>query len=249
MSEVSSTVPAVDIRTWTAAEWAAFGAVGALVVYVVLGVIALRQLRETRRLRELEYRPYVTVDFVTDGFVVKLEVKNTGKTPAREVTVRFDQPLQAAPDRRAPNFSLFDSPIPLLAPGRSFRITMGTGPAYFAEGVNLPLTYQVEVEYWDLRLKDKYADPPYPLDLRPHQHTALTMDPMKDMASSLKDMRQLFKGWSSNDGMRVNASDRHSAEKRRDRVDHWFDMRHSFERGGVRAVLKDEAQRLRRWFR
>lgn len=238
----------MDIKAWESAEWAAFGAVGALVVYVVLGIIALRQLRESRRLRELEYRPYVIVDFYFKGFFVYLEVRNVGRNPARDVTISFDKALVPSDDRRSANFSIFDQPIPMMSPGRTIRLPLGSGPAFFEEGQTAPLAYEARAKYADMSGK-KFIDPPLLLDLMPYKHTIAPSDDFADLVSAVREIRNTHKKWTSNSGLKVISTDHLRAEKRRDRFDHWYDVRHAYKEGGVGAVIKDEAQRLRRWFR
>jgi len=239
--------PFVDFRTWEAAEWAAFGGVGALIVYVVLGVIALRQLRESRRLRELEYRPYVIVDFYFKGFFVFLEVRNTGRNPARDVTVSFDKELVPSDDRRAATFSIFDQPIPMMAPGRTIRLPLGSGPAFFKAGQMAPLSYEVQVKYSDMSGK-ALSDPPLLLDLSPYKHTVPPRDDAADLVAAVREIRNTHKRWTSNSGLKVISTDHLRAERHRDRADRWYDARHAFDQGGVRAVIKGEVQRLRRRF-
>jgi len=246
-SDCSPTVTVVDFRTWGASEWAAFGSVGALVVYVVLGVIALRQLRESRRLRELEYRPYVIVDFFFKGFFVFLEVRNTGRNPARDVSVSFDKELVPSDDRRSANFSIFDQPIPMMAPGRVIRLPLGLGPAFFKEGQTAPLSYEVRVKYKDMSGKT-HCDPPLLLDLSPYQHTVPPRDDAADLVAAVREIRDAHKKWTSNSGLKVVATDHLRVERHRDRVDHWYDVRHAYAQGGVRSVVKGEVQRLRRRF-
>lgn len=238
---------AVDFRTWEAAEWAAFGGVGALIVYVVLGVIALRQLRESRRLRELEYRPYVIVDFHFKGLFVSLEVRNAGRNPARDVTVSFDKELVPSDDRRSANFSIFDQPIPMLAPGRIIRLPLGSGPAFFKEGQTAPLSYEVRVKYKDMSGK-AHSDPPLLLDLSPYRHTVAPRDDSADLVAALREIRNTHKAWTSNGGLKVVSTDHLRVERRRARVDHWYDVRHAYLQGGFRAVIQGEVQRLRRRF-
>ncbi len=238
----------MDFRTWEAAEWAAFGGVGALIVYVVLGVIALHQLRESRRLRELEYRPYVIVDFHFKGFFVFLEVRNTGRNPARDVTVSFDKELVPSDDRRSANFTIFDRPIPMMAPGRIIRLPLGSGPAFFEEGQTAPLSYEARVNYKDMSGK-VHRDPPLLLDLSPYKYTVPPRDDSADLVAAVRDIRNTHKKWTSNNGLKVISTDHLRAERRRDRVDRWYDVRHAYDQGGVRAVIQGEVQRLRRRFR
>lgn len=237
----------MDFRTWEASDWAAFGSVGALIVYVVLGVIALRQLRESRRLRELEYRPYVIVDFYFKGFFVFLEVRNTGRNPARDVSVSFDKELVPSDNRRSANFSIFDQPIPMMAPGRIIRLPLGTGPDFFKEGQTAPLSYEVRVKYKDMSGKAR-CDPPLLLDLSPYKHTVPPRDDSADLVAAVREIRDTYKKWTSNSGLKVISTDHLRAERRRDRVDRWYDVRHAYAEGGVRSVLQGEVQRLRRRF-
>src|SRR5262249_58913814 len=78
---------------WTAVSaWAACATVG---IYIVLGLFAWRQVREARKLREEQARPFVMVDF-DPGFLVYLTVENLGRTMARDVSIRFDKPLESS---------------------------------------------------------------------------------------------------------------------------------------------------------
>jgi hypothetical protein len=235
----------VDFRTWEAAQWAAFGGVGALFVYVVIGVIALRQLRESRRLRELEYRPYVIVDFYFKGFFVFLEIRNIGRNPARDVTVSFDKELIPSDDRRSANFSIFDQPIPMVAPGRIIRLPLGTGPAFFEEGQTAPLSYEVRVKYKDMSGK-VHRDPPLLLDLSPYKHTVPPRDDSADLVAAVRAIRDIHKKWTSSGGLKVISTDRLRVERRRHRADRWYDVRHAYDQGGIRAAFRGEVQRLRR---
>jgi hypothetical protein len=239
--------PVVDFRTWEAAEWAAFGGVGALIVYIVIGVIALRQLRESRRLRELEYRPYVIVDFYFKGFFVFLEVRNSGRNPARDVVVSFDKELVPSDDRRTANFSIFDQPIPMMAPGRIIRLPLGSGPAFFEAGQTAPLSYEVSVKYKDMSGRS-HSDPPLLLDLSPYEHTVPPRDDSADLVAAVREIRNTHKKWTSNSGLSVMSTDRLRVERRRERSVRWYEARHAYGQGGFRAVVQGAVQHLRRRF-
>lgn len=212
-----------------------------------LGVIALRQLGESRRLRQLEYRPYVIVDFYFKGFFVFLEVRNTGRNPARDVTVSFDKELVPSDDRQSANFSIFDQPIPMMAPGRIIRLPLGTGPAFFKEGQTAPLSYQVQVKYEDMSGR-AHTDPPLLLDLSPYKHTVPPRDDSADLVAAVREIRDTHKKWTSDSGLKVIATDRLRAERCHDRIDRWYNPRHAYDRGVLRGVLGREIQRLRRRF-
>lgn len=78
------------------------------------------------------------VDHYFKGFFVFLEVRNTGRNPARDVTVSFDKELVPSDDRRSSNFSIFDQPIPMMVPGRIIRLPLGSRPVFFDEGQTDP---------------------------------------------------------------------------------------------------------------
>lgn len=239
----------MDVTNWGSAEWAALGAIAAVVVYIVLGVIALRQLGESRRLRELEHRPYVLVDFYFKGLQVMLEVRNAGRTPARDVEVTFDKPLQASRNHRAADFTIFKSPIPMIAPERVIRLSLGTGPAFFEEGAEVPRSYTAQVKYTDMTGKQKYYDPPLLLDLEPYKNTIPPRDNAGDLVSAVRDLRKTLAGWSSHEGLKVSAIDRHAHERS---VQRWYrhsEARQQLRQGGVARLAQSEWQRFRQRFR
>lgn len=236
----------MELTQWGASEWAAFGAVGAVVVYIVLGWIALWQLAETRRLRELEHRPYVLIDFFFRGQRVMLELRNIGRTPARNVEVHFDKPLVAADSNRAYRFGIFDAPIPMIAPQRTIHLPLGSGPAFFAPEARAPLSYSVTMSYDDMTGKKRYKDPPLLLDLSPYKHTIPPRDSGGEVANSMKEIQRTLKGWSSFDGLMVTAVDRHQQNRSHERWDHYFDAKRILRAAGVRALLRYEKQRVLR---
>lgn len=233
----------MEVTSWSAPDWAAFGAVTAVLVYIVLGVIALRQLRESRRVRELQTRPYVLVDFYFKGLFVMLEIRNIGTTPARNVQVAFDKPLQASDDRRS-NFSIFDSPIPMMAPGRSIRLPMGSGPAFFTEGTQTPLSYIAQIKYTDMTGREKYDDPPLMLNLEPYKHTAAPRDNAGDLVSAVREIRTTLNKWGSHNGLQVVATDRFKNDRRQRRQGAYYDARRTLREGGIKQLWQFEKRRL-----
>jgi hypothetical protein len=233
----------MDVTRWNAAEWAAFGAVAAVVVYIVLGAIALRQLSESKRLRELQTRPYVLVDFYFKGFFVMLEIRNIGTTPARDIEVAFDKPLEASDDRRA-DFSIFDTPIPMMAPGRTVRLPMGSGPAFFKENSSTPLSYVAQIKYTDMTGRKRYDDPPLILDLEPYKHTTAPPDNAGDLVAAVRDIRTTLSKWSTHHGLRVVATDRLKFDRRQNRWDTYYDARRALREGGVKHLWTFGRERL-----
>lgn len=113
----SALAKATDWATVTA--WAAWATVA---VYVVLGIFAWIQVLQARRLREEQARPFVIVDF-EPGFLVYLTVENIGRTMARDVSIRFDKPLESTlsgPPRLHSSRDTVSAAVmgPLPAPGK-----------------------------------------------------------------------------------------------------------------------------------
>lgn len=196
MSEAISRLLPMDIASWGAAEWGAFGQVGALVVAVVAGILVWLQVRQGQRVREDQTRPYVVVDFEFRGMLVMLSVSNIGSTPATAVRVSFDKPLQTpTTSLSSERFSLFDSPISMLAPGRRISVYFGMGPDFFKEDTNVPTQYTAQVTYKDLEGRRPYDDPPMVLDLAPFKWSAVDRDDLHDIAQRIKGIEQVMKQW------------------------------------------------------
>lgn len=213
-------------------------------MYVILGWIALRQLAESRRLRELEYRPYVLVDFHFKGMFVALEVRNIGKNPARDVKIAFDQRIVPSDDRRV-DFSVFDNPIPFMAPGRTIRLPLGSGPAFFSPERTAPLSHTVQCTYRDISGKVVYEDPALVLDLGPYKHTAPPMDPTADIAKAAKEISKTLDKWTSFRGLTVVATDSLRATKIERRNDARWEARHAYRDEGVRGLWRFAVRRMK----
>lgn len=202
----------MKVGSWNAEDWSAFGQVGALVIAVVVGGFVAIQVLQAKRAREEQARPYVIVDFEFRRFLVRIAIKNIGATPALNVAVKFDKPLQQVNPKGYDinESSVFASPIPMLAPGRSIRINLDSGPAIFADGA-VPLRYEASVTYSDVRGKT-YEDPPFPLDLSPYKHTPIESKGLPDLVGELERVRKDLDKWSSSNGLRVDAT---SGDRRR----------------------------------
>lgn len=194
----------MNLHAWGAAEWGAFGQVGALVVATVAGLLVWLQVRQGRQIREDQTRPYVIVDFEFLGLMVLLTVRNIGTTPARDVHIRFDPPLQSPLEGDPMEFAVFSEGIPMLAPGRAIEHTFGDGPQFFPEdGPAVPLRYEARVRYANLDGK-KYNDPPLVLDLLPFKNSAVDREDLHQIQQHLKEIRNLMKSWTSENRLRVN---------------------------------------------
>ena len=132
-----------------ATDWAvvtAWAAWATVTIYLALGIFAWVQVLQARKLRTKQARPFVIVDFEA-GFLVYLTVENIGRTMARDVTIRFDKPLEStlSRPREIDDSPLFREPIPTLPPGKKIRVLFD---AYSGRvEAKLPLTYDVMPRY------------------------------------------------------------------------------------------------------
>ncbi len=191
------------------AAWATVG------IYVVIGLFAWRQVREARKLRVEQARPFVIVDF-EPGFLVYLTVENLGRTMARDVSIRFDKPLESTltgrlPGRRELDESpLFREPIPALPPGKKIRVLFDQINDRLKAG--LPLTYDVELRYRGPTGRKEWTEP-YRLDLGMY----LGSEPAKgipELVTELGNIRKEIEKWKGS-GIVVHAID----QRRQDRME------------------------------
>lgn len=205
----------MDPRTWGPAEWEAFGTVGGLAVGSVVAVFAAVQVLQARTQREEQARPFVIVDFdFKGGWFVNLAITNIGTTAAKDVEFTFDKPLRVPNQRDDDDFDIFKAPIPMMAPGRNIRVRFGSAPDFFKPDVDVPLKYVVHAKYTDLTGKKTYNDPPVYLDLLPYKNTLGTADHAADVAQHLKSIDKHMKTWTSNNGLKVRATDQRKVDRR-----------------------------------
>lgn len=197
----------MDVSTWGGSEWQA---VAAFVAVFVGGPIALMQANEARRLRLEQARPYVIVDFEFRNIMICLKVQNIGKTMARDVRIKFDQPLTSTwPEAAALHARLLREPIPMLAPGRSITLVFDSFPDRHERQDEFPMGYAVTIEYED-DLGKPFTDPPYPLDLGAYADALIDQKGLPDLVGEITKLRQEIGKWTEigSRGVRVNAIDR-----------------------------------------
>lgn len=214
---------------WTAvAAWAACATVG---IYIVLGLFAWRQVREARTLREEQARPFVIVDF-EPGFLIYLTVENLGRTMAREVSIRFDKPLESSLSgrREIDETPLFREPIPALPPGKKIRVLFDHFNGRLDAG--LPLTYNVELRYRGPVGRNEWRDL-YRLDLGMYLGSQLPPKGIPELVAEVENLRTEIARWRG-DGIRVHASD----QRWQDRITTRRMNAHIFRQQGRKALAR-----------
>lgn len=159
-----------DLTAWDPADFGAASGMGTLLVAIAATLIARRQLKQARQLREEEAAPAIIVDIVPDdvsGHLLDLVIENIGKTPARDVTIRFDPPVKSAADMsdyELADWSPLKDGLKTLAPGR--RLTAMFDSAIERYGTDLPRRYEVTVDCLDSHGR-RQPTMQYTLDMEP----------------------------------------------------------------------------------
>jgi hypothetical protein len=224
----SALAKATDWAAVTA--WAAWATVA---VYVVLGIFAWIQVLQARRLREEQARPFVIVDF-EPGFLVYLTVENIGRTMARDVSIRFDKPLEStlSGPREIDESPLLRKPIPTLPPGRKIRVLFDQYAARLE--AKLPLTYDVTLHYKGPFGK-KAWEHPYRLDLGIYLGSQEPPKGLPELVTEVQNIRKELQKWRGGTrGLLVQAIDRRRQQRREWRHRHVRILR----RQGPRALAR-----------
>jgi hypothetical protein len=226
---------------WAAVTaWAAWATVA---VYVVLGIFAWIQVLQARRLREEQARPFVIVDF-EPGFLVYLTVENIGRTMARDVSIRFDKPLEStlSGPREIDESPLLRKPIPTLPPGRKIRVLFDQYAARLE--AKLPLTYDVTLRYKG-PLGKKEWEHPYPLDLGIYLGSQEPPKGLPELVTEVENIRKELQKWRAGTrGLLVQAIDRRRQQRREWRHHHVRILRRQGPRGLARSLWDRALLRL-----
>jgi hypothetical protein len=205
----------VDVSTWGGSEWQA---VAAFIAVFVGGPIALWQVLEARRVRLEQTRPYVIVDFEFRSILICLRIQNIGTTMARDVRIKFDQPLTSTfPNSSVGESRVFREPIPMLAPGRTISIPFDSFPARHERRDEFPMEYTVTIEYDD-GAGHPYSDPPYPLDLGTYNEAAADPNGLPELVQEVEKIRKEMHRWTQGtQGLLVHGVDHERRTRRQHR--------------------------------
>jgi hypothetical protein len=232
----------VHPETWGGSEWQA---VAAFVAIFVAGPITFWQVMEARKVRLDQARPYVVVDFEFRNVLIYLRIQNIGKTMARDVRVKFDEPLTSTLANSAALTSrLLSEPIPMLAPGRSVSLIFDSFPSRYERQHEFPLSYSVMIEYDDDR-GQPFNDPPYPLDLGSYAEASLDPKGLPDLVGEIVKLRQELHKWTdtSRRGLRMNTASRRVEDRREFHALRRRRRIRTLRAEGLRAVVQQAAGR------
>ncbi len=210
----------MGILDWSAATSSAAAAWVTAAIYAALGTFGWAQIRQGSAVRELQTRPYVVVDFDLRRFVIYIAIRNTGATPARDIVVTFDKPLESSLPGRADKLNsapVLTAPIPMMAPGRVIRLLFDVSHQVLADP-KLPRTYTATVTYSDHGCSKTYRDPPYVLDLNHYMGVAIDPKGLPELVESAENIgKELAKWTDGTKGLLAFTVDRRRSRTRNDR--------------------------------
>lgn len=109
--------------------------------YVVLTGSMVHQMKT---MQEDEIRAYMVVDIEMLEHKAYITIKNTGKTPAKNIKIQFIPDIVAVGGFKI-NEKNFAKPIGYFPPNRDYRTTIDLGPNFLKPG--MPREYEVELSY------------------------------------------------------------------------------------------------------
>jgi hypothetical protein len=134
-------------------EWAALWGFLTLIVTIVAATVALLQFGSYIREREERARPYLQADFEFRSILLDVVVKNISGSPATNVSITADPPIESTLADRTAVLSHVTSNayrISQLAPGRDIRWFLDRAPDYYDDKTK-PRQYTVTLSYDDPR--------------------------------------------------------------------------------------------------
>lgn len=174
--------------------------------------------------QDAEMRPYieVTMNVRTGTQMLRLSIKNVGRTSAFSLRLSLDRAFHqfrdARPERNLLNHPAFSNTIESFPPGSELIFDLGTGPDIYSNSndENLcPLIFKVTAEY---SASSKTTNETSVIDLTPYINTSIPTDPIVEELTRLRDELTKIKKSSSTEpiadeisklrGQMINAKNR-----------------------------------------
>jgi len=151
-------------------------------------------VEEMKKMREQEFSPYVVAYFdVPYGkFEIGLVVKNIGKTPAKNVKLKFDPPLiNSFQGEKINEVGFIKDGIKMLPPNYEVRTFIDSTFDYFNEKKELPLQYTVLIDWFDENGKAMNAE--WMLDLSSYYNRLFSSEKgIHELVEVNEKMKQIF---------------------------------------------------------
>ncbi len=137
---------------WKETDYLSFGMIVLTYFYVIFTWEMLQRI-ETQNY--LEKRPYVIADFYKERQVLKIYIKNIGKTPAKNVKVIL-QPDIITFENKSINQTLFENPVQFFPPGKKVETAINSRNDFFKNEKNR--NYQIKIHYEDVASNNKFNE-------------------------------------------------------------------------------------------
>lgn len=148
-------------------------------------------LREMEMQREDTYRPYISIfpSTYSDSSIIYLEIVNTGKTAAHNLTLELNKDFYQFGRIEAPGnmrfLSAFSENIDCFSPQSKMIFYLATGDDLFGPGFDenkTPKKFSIKSTY---SYSEKMVEEVTNIDLTPYNNTAIPPNPI---VSTLKNM-------------------------------------------------------------
>lgn len=217
--------------------WIAVGTWATVVVLALSLYFAFKQVNEAAALRREQTRPYVVLSIdVEQQTLFMLVVENVGSTPAFDVKLDFDRPLQSNLGELH-QVRMFNEPIPMIPPGRRFRVAWESSLEVFKDDYPHPLTYTATAIYADHHGRG-YGPEQYILDFRAYEGQAVGPKGLGELVKALESLVKEHKKWTDGTkGLRVQAIDAARQRIRDHRPSHIRQAKQAFQQEGLKGPV------------
>jgi hypothetical protein len=143
--------------------------------------------------QDAEMRPYidVTMNVRTGTQILRLSIKNVGRTSAFSLRLSIDKDFHQFRDQRPArnllNHPAFSNVIDSFPPGSELLFDLGTGPDIYSNSTNdnlCPLTFKISAEY---SVNSKTKIETSVIDLRPYINTSIPTEPIVEELARLRN--------------------------------------------------------------
>jgi len=187
----------VGIINWISTNSANLLLVGVTFYYAF---ITHKILSETRKEHEALFRPYIAISPVVypGDSIIHLRIKNAGKTSAENLRFTLDRDFYqfGQKEHNIREFSIFKEKIASFAPEEEMVFALAQGTDIFRQEVDpkvIPSQFTITVEYEYYWEKRKRIEENIVVDLRPYERSRIFQEPLKEIASALKEIKNSIK--------------------------------------------------------
>lgn len=222
----------------TAEFWTAAGTWAMVLVLAITLYFVYRQVQAANELRRIQTRPFVVVSIdIEQQMLFMLTVQNVGNSPAYDVEMLFDPPVEESM-MDGDDLLLLKEPTPMIPPKRTLRAAWESSIRVLADDYPHPRTYRVAVTYRD-HDGQKYGPETYVLDFNSYRGQAAGLKGLPELVKAVEKLQKEHAKWTDGiKGLRVNAVDADKQERRRVRPIHLARGRKAYREKGPREAVR-----------